>query len=67
METDHICGYRGKGVERWEICKCGQKYKLPVIIQINSGDVIYSMMTIINTVFSINTNTNINTILSLYI
>lgn len=67
METDGICGYQGKGVERWEICKCGQKHKLPVIIQINSGDVIYSMMTIINTIFSINTNTNINTILSLYI
>lgn len=44
-----------------------KKFILPIIIQINSGDVMYSVMTIINTIFSINTNTNINTILSLYI
>lgn len=44
-----------------------KKYILPIIIQINSGDVMYSVMTIINTIFSINANTNINTILSLYI
>ena len=41
-----------------------KKYKLPIILQINSGDVMYSVMTIINTIFSINTNTNINTMLS---
>lgn len=44
-----------------------KKFILPIIIQINSGDVMYSVMTIINTIFSINANTNINTILSLYI
>ena len=44
-----------------------KKYILPIIIQINSGDVMYSVMTIINTIFSVNANTNINTLLSLYI
>lgn len=44
-----------------------KKFILPIIIQINYGDVMYSVMTIINSIFSINANTNINTILSLYI
>ena len=44
-----------------------KKYIPPIIIQINSGDVMYSVMTIINTIFSVNANTNINTLLSLYI
>ena len=43
-----LVGARGEGVGGWQMGKGNQKYKLRVIKYISNGDIIYSMVTIVN-------------------